>query len=539
MMNRTPRKAPRDRSGRRSVAAGATLTVLSFGAFAAPSAAIMSSSGLEAQQGAVQQEDFRTEVPELGGYSAEAISSPMSMLLFEPTIPVPAGPGEPHGEMHGSYSKATLGTGPASRGLGSSTWPGPTAGDGLSAFDENIPPYPFKASATYPDGPFDATQGSEGGEFGMSAFAHGIDVFGRSDGGGELYPGFVTVGNVSTVSTTTVVEGAVVAETIAAVSDMSILDGLITMDGTQTRLVATSNGETAVVDGVFEVSGLKILGVEYEMTEKGLVAKPPSEAPDDVPDLVIPIDSGTSIDLKDAIGIKVETAPMIRDVEGAKGRISTRGMQITIDTSPLRQAAGFVPLADIIGNIPDPGVGVPICDGLPPEMGALPCFNNPISGLKANLFTLVALQPETQFLFGGGQASASASLPFSFTAPPLPNISAPAPSTTTTTTTTTSFPQPSFISPPMATSTPEQSPVVATPAPSGGAAPQLVALAIPAGLSRGIDAGAMVVGIAGIGLLARGGRRLTMAAMYGTGAPASVGAASVPDLRAFARGEQI
>lgn len=536
MMDIASRTKRPDRRGRRQVGAGAALTVLSVASFAAPSAALTSSAGIESLRGAAQ-EDFRTDVPELGGYTAEALSSPMSMLMFEPTIPVPAGPGEPHGEMHGSFSKVTLGTGPASRGLGSSTWPGPTAGDGLSAFDERIPPYPLKASATYPDGPFDATQGSEQG--GMSAFAHGIDVLGRSDGGGEFYPGFVSAGNISTVSTTTVVDGAVVAETIAAVSDLSIMDGLITMDGTQTRLVATSNGESAEVNGVFEVSGLRILGVEYEMTEEGLVATPPDEAGDDAPTVTIPLGLGNSIDLSNAIGVTVETAPMIQSVDGAKGKISTRGMQITIDTTPLREAAGFVPLADIIGQIPDPGVDVLPCDQMPPEMSAIPCFSNPASGLKATLFTLAALQPETRFLFGGGQASASASLPFSFSPPPLPDISAPSAPVTTTTTTTTSFPQPTFISPPVAPSAAQPPPLVAGPASSGGVQTQFVAIAIPTGLSRGLDAGAAVFGIGGIALLARGGRRLTMAAMYGAGAPTNVGAAAVPDLRAFARGETV
>lgn len=520
------------RSAMRSIAGG-TVLLGTVGVLALPGMALDS----------VPVEEFRITVPELGGYTAEALSSPISVQLFEPVIPVPAEPGQPHGEMHGSYSRATLSSGPTSRGLGSAIWPGATVGDGLSAFDPRIPAYPFKASATYPDGPYESLgdagnpetdRGDPNTHTGMFAYARGIDVYGESNGGGELIPTLVQVGNISTISTNTVVEGVVVAETIATISDLSIGGGLITMDGLQTRLIARSNGEVAETDGAYEISGLEVMGVGYEFTEEGIV---PSGT-DDVPyPLVIPIGlGGQGLNLRELIGIEIEAAPIEEQIDGPTGSRTTRGVIITVDTTPLRQAAGAVPLNDLIGMIEDPiGQDIIPCDSLPPEFGALPCFSNPINGLKANLYTISALSPEFRFLLGGGQVKTSASLPFNYTPPPLPTLPPTPPIGTTPTITTPVYGgSPSFTPSPVA----PQAPVVAAPTTSAPTQ-QLVALAIPEGLSRGLDLGLAVLSFASIGLIARGGRKLTMAAMYGTNAPNTVGAGAVPDLRAFARGEEV
>ncbi len=522
------------RPGLRQVAAG---TALLLGA-----AVLGGVASLPAAAQSVPVEEFRTEVPELGGYTAEALSSPISVLMFEPTIPVPAGPGEPHGEMHGSYSRATLATGPASRGLGSSVWPGPTAGDGLSAFDPNIPEYPFRANATYPDGPYEdlgqdgnpqENRGDPNTRTGMFAYARGIDVYGESNGGGELIPGLMDAGNTSTVSTSTVVDGVVVAETIASGDDISILNGVVTIDSFQTRLIARSNGEVAETEGAYEVSGLRIMGVEYEVTEEGAVVRAGDEEGD--PSVTVPLGLGNQgVDFADLLGVKVEAAPVREEVDGPTGRRWTRGFTITLDTTPLRQALGFVPINEVIGLIPDvPGADVVPCDQVPPQMSAIPCYANPVTGLKSTLFVLAALQPETRFIFGGGEVSTTASLPFEFdfAPPPLPALPPPPASTGST----GQFTTPTFTSPPApAPVAVEPAPQVAAPAPAR-VGTQVVALEVPEALSGGIVPGVAVLGMAGVALVARGGRRLTMAALYGAaGTPAAVGAAAVPDLRAFA-----
>lgn len=515
-MNATTRHA------RRSVATGVTMLL----------AAALGSLPVFAQASA--EPEIRTSVPELGGYTAAALSSPISLQLFEPVIPVPAGPGEPHGELHGSYSRATLGTGPASRGLGSAIWPGATAGDGLSAFDPRIPPYPFKASATYPDGPFEdlgnnpepfGNRGDTNTHTGMFAYARGIDVYGESNGGGELVPGFMTAGNISTVSTVTIEAGVVIAETVATISDLDIA-GMITIDGLQTRLVSRTNGAVAETSGTYEVSGLEIMGQGYEMDEDGITATGPAGDP-----ITIPLGLGNSIDLSDAIGITVETTPIVEDVDGPTGARSTRGLVITIDTTPLRQAARDVPLATVIDLIPDvPELSVIPCDQVPSEMGFLPCFSNPLVALKANLYTLAALSPKVQVLLGGGQVASSASLPFDFSPPPLPSLP-PAPSITGGAPVYSApvFGQSPTFSPPAAVA---PAPQVASDQQPTSPGTQVVALTIPDGISGGIEPGLVLLGLGGVALAARGGRRLTMAAMYSTGGHG--GAASVPDLRAFA-----
>ncbi|MFT5224045.1 MAG: hypothetical protein ACI867_002376, partial [Glaciecola sp.] len=416
---------------------------------------------------------------------------------------------------------------------------GATAGDGLSAFDERIPPYFFKASAIYPDGPFESGSAGEQQDHrgdgttttGMFAYARGIDVYGESNGGGDLVPGLIRVGNTSTVSTTTVVDGVMIAETIAAFSDLSIAGGLITIDGMQTRLNSRSNGDVAQTEGVYELSGMQINGQGFELTEEGITAVGPAGDP-----VVFPLPMGQSIDLRDAIGISVEAMPIIEELDGASASRSTRGVMITIDSSPLRTAAGAVPLADLISQIPDPlGADVVPCSSLPPEFNALPCFSNPISGLKANLFTIASLSPKFRILLGGAQVSTSASLPFEFIALPLPAL-ATRPLPDTLTTTTFNPPAPSFTSPLLAS---VLAPEVSSAAPSQATQAQYVALGIPDGLSRGIGAGLFLLAGLSVFGFALVGKRLTMQAIYqGAGPVAAVNSGAVPDLRAFAQGEK-
>ncbi len=524
MKNRTPVHPSTLRAARRSVAVGVACLVAG-GAMAVPSVA------------QTTEDEFRTEVPQLGGYNADASNSPISILLFEEVLPVPVGPGEPHGEMHGSYSRALLGSGPSSRGVGSSVWPGPLIGDGLSAFDPQAF-YPLKADAKYPDGPYEDlgedpdpenNRGDSNTRTGMFAYARGIDVYGESNGGGELIPGVFEAGNVKSVSTNTVIDGVLVAETLATMSDVAIAGGIVTMDGFQTRLISRSNGETAETDGTYEISGFEIMGQGYEFTNEGLVAGEPDG---EEPALTIPLGLGNEIDLRDAIGVSVETAPVVEEIEGPSGTRSTNGLIITIDTTPLREAAGAVPLADIISQIPSvpEADGVLPCSEIPPPFNAVtPCDANPVSLLKSTLFTLATLSPEIQFHIGGAKVTTRASLPFEYTPPALPALAPPSATTGTVTQPVTNFTSPA---PPVA-SAPEPAPQVAA-APATGQ--QVVAFSAPTNLPTGLSAGVLLLALPGIALVARGGRRLTMAALYGT-STAAVSSGSLPDIRAFARGE--
>lgn len=511
------------RTRRRGTKAGIGIA-LAAGAVALP-AVTLSAVALGAP---ASDEPFVTDVPELGGYRAEAVSSPVSALLFEPVIPVPAGPGEPHGELHGSYSRATLGTGPASRGLGSAIWPGPTAGDGLSAFDERIPAYPLKASATYPDGPFEQRVGDPQSGSGMYASSRGVDVLGYSDASGTLVPNLLTVGALETTSTTNVVDGVVVAETVATFEDLQIA-GVVTIASLQTRLVARSDGRNATTTGTYTVAGLAVAGhgsIDVT-TDRGSVTLPSGDP------ITIPLRLGNDV-VADAIGVTIQTAPVVEELDGPTGRRSTRGLIVTLDTSVLREMVGFVPLAEVISQIPDPGVDVVPCDELPDEMSALPCFSNPVSGLKANLFTLAALRPEMRFLLGGAQVTTTASLPFEFTPPSFAPVSGGFEGSTDfaggSGLTAPAF-TPSSTSP---EPVPEPSPQVAAEAPAGSRQP--VALQVPAAVPSGVNGGIALLAVMGIALVARGGRRLTLAAIDGVGGQStSVIASAVPDLRAFAR----
>lgn len=490
------------RTRRRAIAAfitGSLLTVTSVAAFVGVAAA---------QESA---EDFRTEAPGLGGFTVESEAAPLSIQLFEPVIPVPAGPGEPHGELSYQYTRTTLGAGPTSRGVASSVWPGPTVGDGLPTIDPNLPQYPIKADARYPEGPYESTDRSAPTGAGMQSYARGLDVWAQSESVGELF-GQAVVGTVRSESTSTVTEeGLAVAESTTSVSDLSIL-GVVQIASLETRMTATSDGETAESDGDFVVSGLTIEGQGYELTDDGLVATGGDQEP-----IEIPLGLEGTVDLRELIGVKVEAMPVVTETDGATATRSSQGVRIVVDTQPLKDAIGFLPLADVISQIPD--------------------SQDPsgfLRQLKANLYTLATLGPRFEFFVGGASVTSGATLPISFEPPALPPPAAPPPpsSNSSGVGSSVTLPDvPAVDTPPADVPAPQ---VADQPTQPTAPEPALAATTIPEQLSTPLSAGVAGVGVIGIALMAYGLTTLT-SSVFGASSAVAAGGAP-PDLRAFMQG---
>lgn len=110
---------------------------------------------------------------QLGGYKLSTSAAPVSVLLYEDTLPIPA---EPQGEAHLSYTETSMNTGPTGRAVASSLWPGPTIAEGLPQFTgSQQTQYPIKAIASYPGGQQDVRKEPAPGT-GMRAHA-GEDAF--------------------------------------------------------------------------------------------------------------------------------------------------------------------------------------------------------------------------------------------------------------------------------------------------------------------------------------------------------------------------
>lgn len=101
------------------------------------------------------------EEPVFAGYAATALSTPVKIEIFEPTIPIPA---SPQAELNFGYAtvKADSST---TRGRASYFWPGDAVGEGFKTIVENLglPPeisgplgengYPVQVNSNHPAGP--------------------------------------------------------------------------------------------------------------------------------------------------------------------------------------------------------------------------------------------------------------------------------------------------------------------------------------------------------------------------------------------------
>lgn len=90
-----------------------------------------------------------------GGFSTEAVATPLRIEIYEPSIPIPS---DPQAELNFSYTTVAGTSGPNSTARSSAMWPGDAVGEGLKTIVEQsgLPPqlgengYPVQANAQYP-----------------------------------------------------------------------------------------------------------------------------------------------------------------------------------------------------------------------------------------------------------------------------------------------------------------------------------------------------------------------------------------------------
>lgn len=330
----------------------------------------------------------------LGGYTLTALGSPLSMRFFERVVPIPTDPGEPKFEGSLSFTRTVLKTGPASRAVASSAWPGPAFGDGFATICDCDQDYAVMVDARTPGEQQEASKQAPGGG-GMYARADGADVFAQATAGTSPNPEAVGFDEVASRSWSTIEEGVAVSRVVSEVSGFALAGGVVAIDNITTELVATSDGASATVRGGPTVSGLTIAGNGYRLTEEGLQPMREGDA-EESPFGATPQPPGQE-ELWTQLGIKVELVPGTATVEEASADARSAGVRITVDTGVLRGA-----LADPVNQL---------YGSLPPE-------------LAAELAVFFELAPKVEILLGRAEVDAAASLPIEFdfdlAPPPLP-----------------------------------------------------------------------------------------------------------------------
>lgn len=438
----------------------------------------------------------------LGGYSVRVESAPLRIEFDDPSVPIPRPPGSAIVEADPSYTLATLDSGPTSRALSSSFWPGNLLGDGWSQVVGGIPipgipgTYPIKADARYPDNPHEATD-SQNGAF-MRASAEGLDVVATARANPGDPPGALGVASVTSTSGATVQNGVAIGTSTTHVSNFEFMSGLIKVGSVSTTLTTSSDGEKPTSSGTTVVSGLTVAGYGYSVDDKGahLVSVPGNPG--------APAPPQNTFDPLKALGITINGLTQAAQHDQTSATRTAQGLRITIDAKALRQA--LQPVTSVTNG----PVGT-IISKLPSSIPNIPQLGNPQS------FAYMAYEttPKITIVLGSADGQTAATQPLGFNFPPVgfPSTDVAAPGIGTV------APPAAVTSPGGITSPTGQAPTVVTPA------TKPLASTGPRKGFGGLSAAFLLLAAAVAGTLGFGLVKMRDAAM------ATEPASSLPDLR--------
>jgi hypothetical protein len=351
------------------------------------------------------EEPSETTEPEpsrgFSGYTSAAWAAPVKIEIYEPMIPIPT---TPQAELELAYSEVESDS-TTSRGRSSFIWPGAPIGEGFKTFVEQfgLPPdlgkdgYPVQVNSLYPAGPdYEADEpfpgmvqragsdeGSAYAETGFSTDAQSQDRdSGEGDDGG-LIPGLplpgldgltgllsapsqttgpdgeevpaslglppalaaiVDLGGFTSVSRTETVE-TVSAMARSSFGDIALLGGLVRIEGLKVRAEASSDGTSGTSGGLAAYGELVALGQRFSFGPDGFEAVGQSFPIPGLPDEVW--------EALSTLGIAVKIPKPVYEKDGDSASAAVTGLVVELDMAPLKKLLNTLPLADLLGAIPE------------------------------------------------------------------------------------------------------------------------------------------------------------------------------------------
>jgi hypothetical protein len=354
-----------------------------------------SAAGLSPVQATVPTTDY-------GGFSTIATASPLKLEVFEPAIPIPQ---IPQFELDFSYTRVLGDSGPTTSARASAMWPGPSIGEGLKTFGDQLgfPPqltqggYPVQVNSQFPGDP--SQQASEplpGMVQRVNATAKRTTAKAGYTASGDLADGDAGDGTSTTKDPLTALAGGdlsalgnlltgtksgsdgnpVQTNPLGALSLLIDFDGMTSVsssdyDGTTAVATATSRiGElrlllglikltgvnvvtkvTSTLDGgaktsqVVDVGGMTIAGQKFSFGPDGFTAAGKATPVPGLPD--------TAAGLLEKLGVKIEVPKPVITKDGTSAKIDAEAVRITLDTKPLRSLLPSLPLDQLVNNLPD------------------------------------------------------------------------------------------------------------------------------------------------------------------------------------------
>ena len=328
------------------------------------------------------------EAEALGGYTVSSSGAPFSMLFYEPVFPIPVDPGEPHAEGTLSYTSSRVETGPSTRAVASSTWPGPALGDGFKSVCECEEEWFVKAEARNPGGEEEAEQQIPELGAGMKATAKGFEAVARAGSGESPNEDGAAFGTMRSNSSSNVKDSVTTATTVAVAKGVKLAAGVISIDSVKTTLEATSDGKKATSKGQTKVNGLVIAGQGYVVDEKGLQPVADEKPEESVLPVPKPKEIPGAEELRKNLGIEVHLVEH-EVTKNGPADVARRagGLRIIIDTAVLKDK-------------------VPLYELIPPD-------------IAGRIAPLLVFGPKIEYILGRGAVRAAATEPLEIPDMPL------------------------------------------------------------------------------------------------------------------------
>jgi hypothetical protein len=343
----------------------------------------------------------------IGGLDTSGFASPLSILIYEPEIPIPS---SPQGEIRYAYSEATLSSGPFATALASSVYPGPTLTNGLQQFNSHAPAYPVVTRAAYPGSKAGRSTTKSYGPATMSAKAGPNMSTSSATSGASPIAALAKIGSASSTTTMRHLAHSVVSTSVARVNDVSLLGGIIKLSNAIGTTTASSTAKSAKASGSETAAGLTVAGQKFTIDDKGVHGPKSIKVVSGLLGKLVPGIPTTGNKLLERFGIKF-TLPLVhKHAKGHTGKAAGQGLLISIDTTPFKKAISAVPLQKLIKMTPN------IC--LPDNSGTqqLPFGEC----LQDNLDAVLNLSPRIDFLFTNTASAANAVKLIPFHLPPAP-----------------------------------------------------------------------------------------------------------------------
>jgi len=301
----------------------------------------------------------------IAGVDTSGFAAPLSVLIYEPEIPIPT---VPQGEFRYAYTEASLQSGPFATALSSSVYPGPTLTNGLQQFNSNVPPYPVVTRAAYPGNNTsshktlgDALQqlGNREGNSSdaplaeMTAKASETEATATATTLTSPVEQLITLGNASSTTTMTKTAHSVASSAVAKVSDISILGGIIHISSVTGQTQSTSNGKSATAAGNETSTGIEVAGQKFTVDSHGVHGPGGLSLPGPLGTLLNKTLPKTGNDLLQRLGVAFSLPTIQRSATGTTGKAAGQGLVVSIDTKPFKQALSSVPIQQLLNAVPD------------------------------------------------------------------------------------------------------------------------------------------------------------------------------------------